>query len=443
MLFLPILDYLPYLNSPWLFRPSNTYYTTSVKYYVLIILAFFTFSKGFEEASGVNLTSSEGFGARYFGMGQNFLGLPGDGTSLNFHPAGLAEASQTWVSLGHTQKFWNSSYDDISAVLPLDTVNTIAMGFSRYGAQSFYAEEGSELTQDFTELNVSDYLWVTAFSRRWKSLDLGANLQILLRNLDQKGLGMRGDFSAQYYFLNRYRVAALLQGLIPSNTRWESSYWEYQPSDLYLGAGGQWPIPYFYGNVSLAIQTKGLFQRHSKSSVAEEGGRIYQEPADVFKTSGLAFEYDSYYGISLRMGIAEFRRTFSRMTAAFGLSYNFRDLVRLDYGVQTHESLTASHRISLSMNPFFRTKSNSFVRSKRAPIVKMANKAPQLESKEVKQAPKTPEVHEEQPSQQETGVELEKEREILEPTGEEAKEILLIEDEPEEILEEPEEILEE
>jgi len=297
------------------------------------------------------MTINEGFGARQMALGNSFLGMSGDGTFLVNHPAALNDASQLEFTLGHTQKFFLSSYDDISAVFPIDDFNTLAFGLSRFGGES-QGNTNSKIPE-FTEINTSDYLFVSALAKRWNNLDVGVNLSLLYRYIDQKGFGMRSDLSTRYTFRENFLISILYKGLIPSTSRWESEHWEYEPSDIYLGTGLVIPSQYFYGIFNFAFQTEGIFQIHAKSSVVSEGGRIYESPEEIFLTGNFGLEYVSLSGLILRFGMNEFRSGFFRSSPSFGLSYNYKNIITLDYSFRNHLELDGSHRISITVDPYF------------------------------------------------------------------------------------------
>jgi hypothetical protein len=195
---------------------------------------------------------------------------------------------------------------------------------------------------------------VTSFSRRWGGLDVGATLHLLYRQLDQDGMGMRADAMAQYTFGDRYRVGALLKGLIPSTARWESGEAEYENTDLQLAAAMRVPAPYFYGTLQIAGQTEGLFQKKAKSSSKLAGDRPIESVADGLAVSNVGVEFLFDFGLALRAGLNEvFAKRDLAAQSAFGLGYSWRGIAGLDYSFTPHPDLLPSHRLSLQFTPVF------------------------------------------------------------------------------------------
>jgi hypothetical protein len=316
---------------------------------IFCLAGLFCRSQAIEEAYGVNLTADEGFGSRYPGLSNTFLGIRGSETAIGYHPAALNDVDQFWIGIEHASRFQVASYDNFSFVVPFDAVGTMGFGLARYGVSSEQPLDyyGSE----FKTINATDYMFVSAFARRWGNLDIGGNLFVLYKQLDQKGMGIRGDFSVQYILYQRIILGALLKGLIPSASRWESEWEEYEPSDLLLGAGYEIPSAYFYGIFRFAVQTKGLLQKHSKARNSFIGRRIYQNPEDIMKTISAGVEYQTDIGLVFRVGIPEVGASIADYQPSFGAGYNYHDLVKLDYSFCPHPELLSTHRISLSVSP--------------------------------------------------------------------------------------------
>ncbi len=312
---------------------------------------------GLNQAQGVNLSLEEGFGARPAGMAIGFAGFQRDADAVANAPASMNDIDDFTFSTAHAEKFGSAKFDDFAFLLPFQTNSTLGLGISRYGVSGIdLRPEGTSVQQSQpTELfSVADYLVVAAFSRRWGGLDVGMNFNLLYRQLDQDGIGMRGDAMAQYTWGGWLRVNALIKGLVPSSTSWESGYKEYEPSDIYLGAAARVPTPYFYGSLQLAAQTEGLFQNQAKSINSLQGSRIYTDPQEILATMNLGLEYLFDFGLSCRFGVNEFAlsKSISSLTT-FGIGYTWHKTLGLDYSFTPHPDLLSTHRVSLQFTPVF------------------------------------------------------------------------------------------
>ena len=319
------------------------------KLFVVLLWPWFSLA---QQVGGVNQTIDENFGARYSGLSNTFLGLSGDEASLVNHPAAIGDVNELTLQASHMKKFGLFSYDQFSLVMPYDKNGTMGFGFSRFAGET---EERSVGNPDKIQgiLGVRDYHFVGAFSRKWGALDVGANLNLLYRKLDQDGLGIRADLSSQYRLTDIVRVGALLKGLLPSSARWESDSVEYEASDLYLGAGVELPSEYFYGVFKVAYQTEGLFQKQSKSESSSRGKRAFDSPIDALGTGNLGVEYNMNVGLSLRLGLAEVARDFADLNPSFGVGYEYKRTFKVDYSFSPHIELESTHRLSISLTPHF------------------------------------------------------------------------------------------
>lgn len=312
---------------------------------------------GLNEASGVNQTIDEGFGARASGMGITFGGFQRNADAVSNAPAGMNDIDDFTFSTSHSEKFGEAKFDDFAFLFPFESQSTLGLGISRYGVSGIEKRpEGSALYpfQSPELFSIADYLMVAAFARRWGGLDVGMNFNLLYRQLDQDGIGMRGDAMAQYTWDDTFRIGALMKGLVPSSASWASGYMEYEPTDVYLAAAARFPTPYFYGSLQIAAQSEGLFQKQAKSQTSLKGSRFYEDPGNFISTTNLGFEYLFDFGLSCRFGLNElaFSQPFSSV-ATFGIGYNWRQILGLDYTFTPHPDLLSTHRISLNFTPAF------------------------------------------------------------------------------------------
>ncbi|GEM_PF-1536785 len=311
---------------------------------------------GLNEAVGVNQTVEEGFGARQSGMATTFAPFQRNADAVANSPASMNDVDDFTFSTSHAEKFGEAKFDDFAFLFPLESRTTLGLGLSRYGVSGIenWPEGSNPLASQPPEVfSIADYLVVGAFARRWGGFDLGLNLNILYRHLDQDGIGMRGDGMAQYTWADRFRVSALMKGLVPSSASWESGYAEYEAPEIYLGGATRLPAPYFYGTLEAAWQSEGLFHRTARSVNGLNASRAWDKPADFFAASNLGLEFDFDFGLAVRVGISEFSSSAFTSVASLGVGYTWRHIVGLDYSFTPHPDLLSTHRVSLEFTPSF------------------------------------------------------------------------------------------
>ncbi|MDB5049579.1 MAG: hypothetical protein JWO30_2650 [Fibrobacteres bacterium] len=311
---------------------------------------------GLNEAVGVNQTLEQGFGARQSGMAITFPSFQRDADAVANSPAAMNDVDDFTFSTAHSEKFGVAKFDNFAFLFPFESNSTMGLGLSRYGVSgidSRPADGDPFQSEPDGVFSIADYLLVGSFARRWGGLDMGVNLNLLYRHLDQEGLGMRGDAQAQYTWDGRFRVGALLKGLVPSSARWESGYAEYEAPELYLGGAARFPAPYFYGNLEAAWQSEGVFHQGAKSATNLNGGTAFKNPSDFLAASNLGLEFLFDFGMAVRFGVNEFSKKSFTDVATFGIGYNWRHILGLDYSFSPHPGLLSTHQVSLQFTPAF------------------------------------------------------------------------------------------
>ncbi len=311
---------------------------------------------GLNEAVGVNQSLEEGFGARPSGMAVGFPAFQRDADAVANAPASMNDVDDFTFSTSHVEKFGEAKFDAFAFLFPFESHSTLGLGISRYGVSGIELwREGTDplASQPDGVFSIADYLLVGAFARRWGGLDAGFNMNLIYRHLDQEGIGMRGDGMVQYTWSERFRVSGLMKGLIPSSASWESGYSEYEAPEVYLGGAARFPAPYFYGTLEAAWQSEGLFHRTARSSVDLVGSRAWDQPREFLASSNLGLEFLFDFGLAVRLGVSEFSSQSLSSVATFGMGYNWRRILGLDYGFTPHPGLLSTHRISLQFTPSF------------------------------------------------------------------------------------------
>lgn len=312
---------------------------------------------GWNDAAGVNLTADEGFGARHSGMSVTFAGFHADANAAVNAPASMNDVDDFTFSTAHAEKFGEAKFDNLALLVPIESRSSLGLGISRYGVsgiERFPEGVNPQVSRPVGEFSVADYLVVASFARRWGGLDVGAAFNFLYRQLDQDGFGMRADAMAQYTWDDRFRVGALVKGLIPSTAAWESGYNEIEPTDIHLAAALRIPAPYFYGTLQAAYQTEGLFQKRAKSQGEEFGSRIFSSPGKTLRAGNAGLEFLFDFGLAVRFGLSELGLGDDPLSAGtFGLGYSWRRILGLDYSFAPHPDLLSTHRIAIQFTPAF------------------------------------------------------------------------------------------
>ena len=320
----------------------------------------------FAQQQGVNLSLDEGFGSRYRALSYVYLGIRGDYTSISFHPAALNDIHQTWAGLQSVKLFSSlAQYQNFVLGIPLDSISTLALGVARFSGH--YWQHLNVIDYEGTRQKFADYLWVFAYAKKWAYLNVGINFQIISRNLDQRGVGIASNASLSYQ-IKYFSLDAAIKGLIPSSVYWiETQRGETEIPELYLGVGYLVFSNRLYGNYNIAIQSQGLLQTRPKSAYLERGNNIISDPNQFFKTIKIAMEVDLEERLFLRMGSAELWRLFSwkKIDPHFGVGYNHRERVAVNYSYHHHFDLGSSHSLSLSISPWWNK--NYFQRAKKRP----------------------------------------------------------------------------
>lgn len=343
-----------------------------------IVAARASDGNGPEQASGVNLTADEGFGARQSGMAITFPSFQRGADAAVNSPAGMNDVDDFTFSSAHAEKFGLAQFDDFAMIMPFAANATLGLGLSRFGVSDIELRpEGTDphVSQPQGLFSVADYVVTGSFARRWGDFDLGFGLDLLYRHLDQDGVGMRADGMAQYTWDGRFRLAALVKGLAPSSAHWESGYSEYEVPDLYLGGSGSFPAPYFYGNLEASFQTEGLFSDHGKSQVGVNGANLQSDPLSLLPTTHVGLEFLFDFGMAVRAGLTEIAPHSLASTATFGIGYSWRHILGVDYSFTPHPDLLSTHRISLQLTPAFPKLDGRGFRPRRAatPATQMGN----------------------------------------------------------------------
>lgn len=296
-------------------------------------------------------------GARSAALGSTSIAVDGDYLGLISNPQQLANVDYTWVNFSHTAYYEDTQYDFASVAIPLSMGGGLGVALSRFGAEDIpYIREGEDvpLGSYYNTLAIADYVLSVSWGRKFfNRLDLGVSFHGLYRDMDQTGIGFRGDLGARYRIVDQFYLSGLLKGWTSSATTWESGEFEYSSPEFYLAASYGLPVKYLYGKFNAYWQSAGVFHREARDldyDTDENGGeRIWEDPFDWLSggRGGIEFEFD--FGLSLRAGLSSFT-TFQSVTAGAGIV--IANFLKVDYAFESHPVFSPVHRVSVSVSPY-------------------------------------------------------------------------------------------
>ncbi|HLU69213.1 MAG TPA: hypothetical protein VKZ88_00420 [Fibrobacteria bacterium] len=311
----------------------------------------------FDRAADVNLTASEGFGARHHGMALLRAGFAQGADAVVNAPASMNDVDDFTFMAAHTERFGLARFDNAALLIPLDARSTLGLAVATYAVSDVELHLTNTPAAPDGYFNTSDWMVTGSFAKRYgpagAALDIGGSLHLLRRQLDQSGLGMRGDAMVQYTHDNRLRAGAYVRSLVPSTAAWSEGHTEYELPEAALFVAMRKPIPYFYGTLEAGFETPGLFQRGARSASRLEGERGITGPVSALKTSKIGAEFNFDFGLSLRAGFDELAPSSWASSARLGMGYTWRRIVALDYAFAAHPYLDESHRVALRFTPAF------------------------------------------------------------------------------------------
>ena len=260
------------------------------------------------------------------------------------NPLQLAEHKRLSLAFMHIAYFEETSYNGVAMALPLREAGTLGFAASRFGASDIpYIKEGDPLPEgDYPTLNISDWIFTSAWGRNFGKWNMALSLHLLKREMDQTGWGFRSDAAASYIFSKKFILAGILKSWTSSAVKWESGYFEYSSPELYAALKYREPFPYFYGNLNVYWQSAGIF--HSES---EEETRAWQNPVNWFLASSLGLEFETNFSFALRAGLVNLDDLNS---LSLGAGIKPVGWLSANYEFQMHGELSNVHKISVTLD---------------------------------------------------------------------------------------------
>ena len=309
----------------------------------LILLAFA--HSNAEQVVGANSSLEIPQGARSAAVGTAALPVQGDLPSLVQNPLQLAWLERLSLAFAHVSYFEETSYNGVVMAVPLRDAGALGFSAARFGASDIpHIKENEPLPDgdDYNTMNISDWIFTSAWGKNFGKWNLAFALHLLKRELDQSGWGFRSDIAAGYELSKKLMLAGMIKGWTSSAVKWESGYFEYSSPEVYAALKFREPLPYFYGNLNIYWQSAGIL--HSES---EEETRSWKNPVNWFLASSSGLEFETNFSLAFRAGLVKINDA-SSLTLGAGI----RPLPKLsaDYAFQMHNYLSNVHRISITAN---------------------------------------------------------------------------------------------
>jgi len=307
-----------------------------------LILLTFAFANA-ERVAGANSSLEVPQGARSAAVGTAALPVQSDLPSLAQNPLQLSGLEKLSLAFTHISYFEETSYNGVVMALPLRDAGALGFAASRFGASDIpYIKENEPLPEgdNYNTLNISDWLFTSAWGKNFGKWNLAFALHLLKRELDQSGWGFRSDIAAGYEFSKKFMLAGIVKGWTSSAVKWESGYFEYSSPEAYAAFKFSEPFPYFYGNLNIYWQSTGIL--HSES---EKETRAWKDPVNWFLASSGGLEFETNISLSLRAGLVKISDASS---LALGVGIKPISKLSADYALQMHNELSNVHRISIT-----------------------------------------------------------------------------------------------
>jgi hypothetical protein len=288
-----------------------------------------------ELVTGANSSLETPQGARAAAVGAAALPVQGDLSSLAQNPLQLSWLEKLSLAFAHVSYFEETSYNGVVMAVPLKDAGALGFAASRFGASDIpHIKEKEPLPEgdDYNTMNISDWIFTSAWGKNFGKWNLAFALHLLKRELDQSGWGFRSDIATGYEFSKKLMLAGIVKGWTSSAVKWESGYFEYSSPEAYAAFKFREPLPYFYGNLNLYWQSNGI---------------LHSESGNWFLASSGGLEFETNFSLAIRAGLVKISDA-SSLTLGAGI----KPLSNLsaDYAFQMHNYLSNAHRISITAN---------------------------------------------------------------------------------------------
>ncbi len=273
-----------------------------------------------EDDGGTESIFSIGAGARAMGMGNGFVGLADDATSVYYNPAGMLSLHSQQVSFLHTTLFEETIYDFLAYVKPYQNS---AIGFAgmRIGTDDIGRRDSEYY--DLGRFSASKLQFMGSYSRRInKKVTAGVSGKMVHHSIDSySAYGFGLDLSGHMTITDRLSAGILLQDIIGAKIQLIN---EKEGTPFTLKAG----LAYRLGDDFTPVKANLVFDvdRPKNRSMKVRTG------VEALHKSGL----------TLRTG-------YDRDNLSLGMGIRYQDL-NFDYAYKFIENLDDSHRFSFTFN---------------------------------------------------------------------------------------------
>jgi len=285
-----------------------------------------------------------GVGARAVAMGEAFVAVANDPSTIVWNPAGLASILRQQVQFSHTEWPGDIDYEFLVYVLPSRRLGgSIAIQLGMLATQLDETDEYHPFGTGRT-FSYSDFVVGMAYGRRWTDkLLIGAGIKYVREDLGSQVGGpvtssTLVDLGSIYYLgYGSVRIATSLSNFGPEMTP-RGSYVSPYTGGTRSYDGFDPPIQFRYGLAFEAIETA-----HQRLTVATE----IVQPADNAQRIKAGLEWTWQRRYSLRGGY-NFNADIMRLSAGFGIAVPLK-LAQgtIDYAYTDGGPLLGVNRLSL------------------------------------------------------------------------------------------------
>jgi len=292
-----------------------------IKTIIILLLPSFIYAAGRVDADFLRVEPS----ARTSGISGAFCGVADDLNAVIFNPAGLVQIKNTMISLTHFASFADTSYEDISAGMPLGKA---AAAISIQCGYTLDFDEINEFGDKVGEVPNFDFVLTGTYGLYvLPQISVGANIKAFYSRLYlyQKA-GLAADAGVFVFLAHNPDTRA---GFVLQNVGAQSAY--ISISD---------PLP---TNIKGGLSTKFNIKDIGNVLVAADVNRLIGK--DELPTLDLGVEAEVYDVLVLRCGYG-FRYDVAGVSFGIGV---LLQKIEFSYSYQPYDVLGTAHRLTLDI----------------------------------------------------------------------------------------------
>ncbi|MBN1899102.1 MAG: PorV/PorQ family protein [Spirochaetes bacterium] len=298
--------------------------------FILILLAM---QPAYSDDAGVENIFDYGAGARAMGMGNAYVAVADDSSSIYFNPAGLGTLGYNELMLLHTTLFYNTYYNFFSFAYPTLDMGTIGLGIFRIGTGDIVFRDSHNIVSD-SDLSFQQLQILIGYGIKLDlPFSLGTAIKIntlSVKNFDDANIA--------------FDLGLLIETYGP---RWENIFGKYAVKNLKIGVN-------FKNFLSTPIKLESTPESEQLNIKLGSSYFLYlNNDPDHKITASMDFNFFAAKSLKFNSGLEYnlFKRFFLRggynqnIGLVFGAGLEYWRL-RLDYSLALQE-LGSAHRISL------------------------------------------------------------------------------------------------